>query len=96
MPGLADPDTVTTLGRLFGAAANAHHEATGGSNPAWPQWYAEFLDGRIDDVLGFSPGADKIAEWLTWADERYRADAPDSPWPYYYAELILDSLEDER
>ena len=34
-----------------------------------------------------------IAEWLMWADQKHRAEAPEQKWPYYYAGQILDHLE---
>ena len=92
---MADRDKVTQLGRLLGAVARDHHDATGGENPHWARWYAARLEGEIDPFLGFSPGADQIEEWLTKADERHRAEAPEARWPFFYAELILDSLATE-
>ncbi len=92
---MADRDQVTRLGRLFGAVARDHHEVTGGENPEWARWYASRLEGEIDPLVGFSPGVDQIEEWLIRADEKHRAEAPEAKWPFYYAELILDSLEVE-
>lgn len=90
---MADRDKVTRLGRLLGAVARAHHEATGGESARWVEWYAARLRGDIDAFVGFEPTADEIAGWLMEADERYRTENPEKPWPYYYAELILDSTE---
>lgn len=89
---MADRHKVTELGRLFGAVARGHHEETGGENPDWAQWYASRLQGQIDPLVGFSPTAGDIKDWLIEADQRYRAEAPEVPWPYFYAEMILDSV----
>ncbi|MGH8871207.1 MAG: hypothetical protein ACRDWS_04455 [Acidimicrobiia bacterium] len=89
---MADRDKVTQLGRLLGAVARDHHEATGGESPRWAEWYAARLRGDIDSFVGFEPTADQIAGWLRQADEMYRAEKPEKPWPYFYAELILDSM----
>lgn len=89
---MADRDKVTELGRLLGAVATEHHEATGGVSTRWAEWYAARLQGEIDSYVGFEPSADDITEWLRAADEKYRESEPDIPWPYFYAELILDSM----
>ena len=88
---MADRDRVTQLGRLLAAAARAHHEETGGVNEHWAEWSAGRLVGEIDSHVGFSPSRDQVREWLTSADEKHRAEAPDERWPFYYAELILDA-----
>jgi hypothetical protein len=89
---MADRDSVTQLGRLLGAVARAHHEETGGVNEHWAEWYASRLVGEIDSHVGFSPSLDKVREWLTGAHEKYRAEASEARWPFYYAELILDTI----
>ena len=54
--------------------------------------YAAWLDGKIDEYVGFEPTVEQIAAWLKDADRRYRAEEPDIKWPYFYSELILDEL----
>ena len=92
---MAEAEKVTALGRLLGATARAHHEATGGPNPDWAYWYGEHLTGKIDEFVGFSPEVEDIAEWLTWADRKHRAEAPGQKWPYFYAGQILDRLDQD-
>jgi len=92
---MADRARVTELGRLLATAARAHHDATGGVNANWANWYAQHLEGEIDAHVGFSPGVDEITGWLTLADERHRTQAPDQRWPFYYAELILDLVDED-
>ncbi len=92
---MADAQEIRELGRLIRAAGRAHHEAIGGPNPGWPEWYARQLVGAIDDHVGFSPSVDEIAEWLKAADESHRANAPDDHWPTYYAGFILSKVETE-
>lgn len=89
---MADPETVTRLGRLLGAVARDHHEATGGENPRWAGWYAERLQGQIDPLIGSSPEVGQIEDWLIEADRRYRSEAPEIRWPFFYATLIIDEL----
>ena len=89
---MADRDKVTELGRLLGKVANEHHEATGGASPGWAEWYAARLEGEIDSYVGFEPSVADLSEGLRSADEKYRESEPGIPWPYFYAELILDSM----
>ncbi|HEU4917729.1 MAG TPA: hypothetical protein VFV13_14310 [Acidimicrobiia bacterium] len=90
---MADRDTVTQLGRLLGAAARGHHEAHGADPaPNWADWYASWLEGKLESFVGFDPTVGQITAWLQEADTRYRSEQPDIKWPYFYAELILDSL----
>lgn len=88
---MAERDEVTRLGRLLGAVADQHHQATGGTSDGWAEWYAERLQGQIDDFVGFSPSVEQISGWLEEADRRHREENPDTKWPYFYAERILDS-----
>jgi hypothetical protein len=90
---MADQDQIRQLGRLLGAAARDHHEAHGaGPAPQWAEWYAARIEGEIGEHVGFEPTVDQVTEWLKEADRRYRSERPDVKWPYFYAELILDSL----
>ena len=91
---MAEPEKVTKLGRLLAATARAHHDETGGANDQWAAWYAARLTGDIDSHVGFSPSVDIVEDWLTVAHERHQAEAPESRWPFYYAELILDTVGD--
>jgi hypothetical protein len=91
---MAESVRVTQLGRLLAATARAHHGETGGTNDQWASWYAARLAGDIDSHVGFSPSVDIIEGWLTVASERHHAEAPESHWPFYYAELILDTIEE--
>jgi hypothetical protein len=93
LPAMADQDTIRELGRLLGAAARDHHEEHGGGPaPTWADWYAGWLVGKIDPYVGFEPSLDQVKEWLQEADERFRTEDPDTKWPYFYAELIIESL----
>ena len=92
---MPDQKRIEELTRLLAGAGRAHHEAVGGPNPGWPEWYAQhLLDHGIADHLGFEPTLSQLADWLQRADEKHRAEAPESPWPPYYAELIEEFLEE--
>jgi hypothetical protein len=93
LPAMADQDAIRQLGRLLGAAARDHHqEHGGGPAPNWADWYAGWLVGKIDPYVGFEPNVDQVKEWLQEADERFHSEDPDTKWPYFYAELIIDSF----
>ena len=77
------------LTRLLASTARAHHEATGGVDEAWVDWYARHLEGGVDEFVGFSPSVDEIRDWLLSADEEHRRTDPDGRWPPLYASLIL-------
>ncbi len=81
------------LRELLKETARAHHEATGGVNAAWAQWYARYLEGRLGEHLGYDPGAATIATWLSTADLLYRAEARNVGWPRFYAGYFLDQVE---
>jgi hypothetical protein len=91
---VTDQDQVRQLGRLLGAAGRAHHAEFGGPNPGWPEWYAAFVHPHIAEHVGFQPTVDEVAEWLRQADESHRNEAPDDPWPPFYARWILERLGD--
>jgi hypothetical protein len=82
-------DVRSGLTRLLGRVARAHHEATGGVNPGWAEWYADQLQSDIAEFVGYQPAVDEIVEWLVRADEIHRAERSDEKWPPVYAELIL-------
>jgi len=90
---MVDEQTVRELSRLLGAAGRAHHQAVGGPNPGWPEWYASQVHPEIARYVGFEPTVDQVAEWLREAEARHREDAPEDRWPAYYARWILESVE---
>jgi hypothetical protein len=81
--------TIEELKELLKSVARAHHEATGGVNAAWAEWYANNLRDAIGPLLGSNPSVEEIAAWLTAADTEYRAEARNVSWPRYYASFIL-------
>jgi hypothetical protein len=69
--------------------ANAHHEATGGVNPKWAEWYAGDLIDNVNRVLDADMSVDELAEWLIEADRRYQEEGPKMSWPKAYASWLL-------
>ena len=81
--------TAEELKKLLKATARAHHEATGGTNAGWAEWYAEHLRDAINPLIGANPTVEEITAWLTAADIEYRAEERDVSWPRYYASFIV-------
>lgn len=87
-----DPDLHHVLvGRLI-TTARAHHTATGGVNPQWAQWYAEYLLDDLNNTLGTDLETADLADWLDRADRRYNEESPDTSWPKAYATWLLDDF----
>jgi hypothetical protein len=87
---MSEQDTVESLVTLLKQTARAHHEATGGVNPAWAEWYAEHM---IEDLRNLSikeMTTDELSTWLADADRRYRAETPEMSWPRAYATWFIE------
>jgi hypothetical protein len=89
---MVDEDRARRLSRLLGAAGRAHHAEFGGPSSRWPEWYAARIHPEIVAIVGGDPTVEQVAEWLRRADESHRAQAPDDPWPAFYARWILDTV----
>ncbi len=88
---MADEQAAEALRALLAETAHAHHEATGGVNNAWADWYADYMSGRLGDIIGFEPDVTMTSAWLTAADERHKTEEPDVRyWPTLYARYILE------
>jgi hypothetical protein len=83
-------------GELVGylvATAKAHHKATGGVNPQWAEWYADYLITDVNRVLNADMRVDDLTEWLIGADRRYHEEGPELSWPKAYASWLLTRPE---
>jgi hypothetical protein len=83
-------DSYQSLRALLAETARAHHDAMGDAEDDWAAWYAGYLQGKLDAFVGFSPDPEVTRRWLADADERYRAQSLEEPWPVAYARWILD------
>ena len=88
---MPDSDSFEQLVGHLVATARAHHEATGGVNPGWADWYAERLVDDVNPILGSDMTVADLSEWLVEADRRYRAEEQTESWPKAYATWLLDS-----
>jgi NAD(P)H-hydrate epimerase len=85
-------DPRVTLGQLFRAAAQAHHQAfaaTDGEDPDWPEWYAGYLANPLSELLGCAVGRSVIADDLRSLERKMQTEAPTAEWTLYYADWFL-------
>ena len=88
---MSDQNKVRALARLIDAAGQAHHEAIGGADPEWPEWYANQMYPAVLAHVDSNPSVDEVAQWLAEADELHRTAAPEAPWAEFYADTIIRS-----
>lgn len=88
-----DHGIVQQLEALLAEAGPAHHQAfaaTDGEDPEWAGWYAVYVQGRLNGLLGTSLTVEEIAGLLTAAEKERAKHNPDAEWTHYYAEYLLE------
>ena len=90
---MSDSETFDAVRHHLVRTAKAHHEATGGTNPAWAQWYAEYVVDDLNEALGSDMEVDDLASWLAEADRRYREEPQENSWPKAYAAWLMDEQQ---
>lgn len=81
------------LQELLEAAGVAHHRAfaaTNGADDAWPQWYAEYLRGKLSPPLKLEPPSSQLAQSLLLYHLDYRRLRHAGKWPEYYAVRLVE------
>ncbi|MDH3425106.1 MAG: hypothetical protein OEM22_00400 [Acidimicrobiia bacterium] len=81
---------------LLRAAGPAHHEAfngTDGDDPEWPLWYAGHLQEGLSDALGVTLTKSELVYQLVDLDHEHRSKDPESEWPSFYAQALVDRTE---
>jgi hypothetical protein len=92
---MSDEELVAELARALEEAGQAHHDAfaaTGGDDPDWPRWYAEYLAGPLRERLDVDVSVEGLAAWLARADAEQRRTGDETPWPQFYARLLARQL----
>ncbi len=93
-----NPDAINTgttedLAHLFRAAGSAHHHAfigTDGNDPEWPDWYAHFLQTKLNTLMSVRWTRSEIVYLLLHAElERSRV-TPRPEWTTFYAQIFLE------
>jgi glutaredoxin len=81
------------IGKLLLETGHAHHKAfevTNGADPDWPIWYAEYAKDTFEEQFGMSFTRSQLIYCLMTADFEHEARAPDSEWPGFYANEIVE------
>ncbi len=76
--------------QLFREAGAAHHQAfleTDGADPEWPMWYASYLFPRIRHLFAEVTESEIVYHMVHW-DRIHKAEAPERPWPEFYAQQL--------
>ena len=80
------------LADLLMQTGQAHHAAyheSDGFDPEWASWYAPVLQAGIGDRLGRKLTRSELVYLLIKAQREHDALDDGSPWPAYYAEVLL-------
>lgn len=81
------------LARLLRETSKAHHaafRASDGFDPEWASWYAPYLQTRLGDRLGREVTRSELTYLLIKAERQQAAAGDESPWPQYYADVLLE------
>jgi hypothetical protein len=84
-------DVTAQLETLLQEVGKKHHEAflqTDGVDPEWPLWYADWLMDKLPALLGTDLTKSELVYLLVHLSREQPHQAPDMPWPRYYAEFI--------
>lgn len=81
------------LAQLLQQAGHAHHAAfaaTDGVDPDWSIWYADYLKEPFAERFNMNFQKSQLIYCLMDADYEHQARSPDSDWPGYYADQIIE------
>lgn len=82
-----EPSARSDLASLLATAKERHADADDDGHH-WADWYGDYLASRLTRY-GIDAGPDTLATWLTEAERAHQRDAPDTPWPEFYARYLL-------
>ena len=80
---------------LLHEAGETHHQVyriVDGDDPDWASWYADWLINlsELPKILGAAPVRSELVWLLVTLDNDYAASDPQTPWPQWYAERLID------
>jgi hypothetical protein len=89
---MADIDRIS---ELLHEAGETHHQVfriTDGADPDWPSWYSDWLVNlsELSKLLGTKPVRSELTYMLVRLDREYTDQAPEEPWPRWYAVRLAD------
>jgi hypothetical protein len=90
-------DSVDRVAALLHEAGETHHTVyriVDGDDPDWASWYADWLLrlSELPQILGTTPIRSELVWLLVRLDKDYTTTSPDTPWPTWYAERIVDQF----
>ena len=81
------------IAELLVQTGQAHHKAfasTDGADPDWPIWYAAYAKDAFEERFGMNFSQSQLIYCLMKADIEHQARAPESSWPEFYANEIVE------
>jgi hypothetical protein len=88
-----DPKLERQLEDLFRQTGEAHHEAfieTGGEDPEWSLWYADYTLDKLRELLDAEVTKSQLVYRLIRASNEQQAKAPGADWAWYYSRFFLE------
>ena len=92
----AGPLNQEQLADLLMETGHHHHQAyidSDGVDPEWALWYAGYLHARMWDRAGALPTRSQLIYLLLRGEMELAEAGTDTPWPQYYAGIILTALQ---
>ena len=83
-------DNIAALLTETGQAHYKAFEETDGADPDWPIWYAEHARDKFAERLGMEFYKSQLIYCLMNADIEHQARSPDSNWPEFYANEMVE------
>jgi hypothetical protein len=88
-------DRSATVAKLLDEAGETHHRVyriVDGEDPDWASWYADWLLNlsELPQLLETTPVRSELVWLLVELDQDYTQAAPDTPWPQWYAQRIVE------
>ena len=91
---MTDMNLVQQIAQEFQKTGHAHHQAfieTDGADPEWPLWYADYMQARLNALLGTELTKSEIVYLVVHLDKVYAAESPSEPWPVYYGKYLVET-----
>ena len=90
-------ERTTKVSALLHEAGETHHlvyRIVDGDDPDWASWYADWLINlsELPQLLGTAPVRSELVWLLVELDKQYAKDSPDTPWPDWYAQRVVEQL----
>ncbi len=88
-----DTELRDNIAELLMQTGHAHHKAfaaTDGADPDWSIWYAEYSRDQFAERFGMDFHKSQLIYCLMNADFEHQARSPDSEWPQFYANEIVE------